>query len=359
MSKRKFGLAVIASFLAVGLVLATMYTVGWKLRDSSPAARSQAETTVAVHAWGDRLERVATAGILIGGVIALVVASWRAWSANQQAIAAQRQVDTALKQTEVSQRGLLDERYQRAAEMIGSPEQFVRVAGIHALKALAYDYPDNYYVQVIGLLCGFVRTSPFRDEVASDDLTGLRQEDINEAVGAIGARADRHVQLEPDGQHAVNLIGADLPMIVFWEANFDNADCHRVNLHFTAAVDSSFRHSRFPEADFSDSEFSGCDFTGASLARADLQRADFSYTTLVGATLNDANCTGTNFEDANFTDAHVSGATFGRHDSDTAAGLTQAQLDSAVADPDNPPILEGVVDDVTRQPLVWHGRSCT
>ena len=40
-----------------------------------------------------------------------------------------------------------------------------------------------------------------------------------------------------------------------------------------------------------------------------------------------------------------------------AAGLTQAQLDSAIADPENPPKLEGVLDAETGEQLVWRGRA--
>ncbi len=40
----------------------------------------------------------------------------------------------------------------------------------------------------------------------------------------------------------------------------------------------------------------------------------------------------------------------------SAKGLTQAQLDEARSDPDNPPNLEGVFDAETSERLVWQGK---
>ena len=39
-----------------------------------------------------------------------------------------------------------------------------------------------------------------------------------------------------------------------------------------------------------------------------------------------------------------------------ATGLTQAQLDTACANPKTPPMLEGLMDAETGEPLVWRGK---
>ena len=89
---------------------------------------------------------------------------------------------------------------------------------------------------------------------------------------------------------------------------------------------------------------------GTNLSSAILQRANLSRAILWEANLSD-----TDLLDANLTYADLSGK-----ETDNfalpATGLTQAQLDQARADPDNPPKLEGVQDAETGKPLVWRGK---
>ena len=79
-------------------------------------------------------------GFIIGGVIAIILAVWRSRVAERQAGAAQRQADTA-------QQSLLNERYERGAEMLGSEVLSVRMAGIYALQRLAVEHPIQYHIQ--------------------------------------------------------------------------------------------------------------------------------------------------------------------------------------------------------------------
>ena len=64
-------------------------------------------------------ETLRNVGLLIAGVLAIVFAGWRAW-------VAERQADAARGQTETAQKGLLNERYQRGAQMLGSHVLAVR-----------------------------------------------------------------------------------------------------------------------------------------------------------------------------------------------------------------------------------------
>ena len=70
---------------------------------------------------------ISNVALVLAGAIALSLAVWRARVASRQA-------DTA-------QQGLLDERYQKGAEMLGSQVNAVRLGGIYALERLARDYP--------------------------------------------------------------------------------------------------------------------------------------------------------------------------------------------------------------------------
>ena len=86
-------------------------------------------------------------GLLIGAAIAMVLAVWRSRVAGRQAATAER--------------GLLNDRFQKGAEMLGSDVLAVRIGGIYGLRHLAREHPQQYHVQVMRLFCSFVRnTSP-------------------------------------------------------------------------------------------------------------------------------------------------------------------------------------------------------
>ena len=80
--------------------------------------------------------------LIVAAVIALPLAIWRG-------VVADRQAKTA-------QSSLLNERYQKGAEMLGSKELPVRLGGIYALARLAQEHPEDYHTQIMSLLCAFV-----------------------------------------------------------------------------------------------------------------------------------------------------------------------------------------------------------
>ena len=94
--------------------------------------------------------------LMVGGAIAVILTLWRS-------MIAERQADTTQRQSETAQLGLLNERYQKGAEMLGSEVLPVRLGGIYALRGLAEEYPHEYHLQIMHLLCAFVR-NPTKDE---------------------------------------------------------------------------------------------------------------------------------------------------------------------------------------------------
>ena len=101
--------------------------------------------------------------LVVGGVAALVIACWRSVVAAQQVVVAQRQAETA-------ERGLLNERYQRGAEMMGSEVPTVRLGGIFALQSLDEDHIEQYHVEIMKLFMAFLPyvATPF-DLIAGAD----------------------------------------------------------------------------------------------------------------------------------------------------------------------------------------------
>ena len=239
-------------------------------------------------------------GLVIAGSLAILLATWRAVVADKQASSAQRQ-------TAVAQQGLLNERYQKAAEMLGSDVLSVRIGGIHTLRDLAMERPDQYHVRVMRLLCAFAR-NPTKGGTDWGELATSRmysdvpflmlREDLQAVMDVIRSRSDADVHLEEKEGFSLQLQYADL--------------------------------------------------RGATLHGADLRRA-----ILWGANLSGAYLASTRLDCARLNDARLSDAQFSNEGDDPAKGLTQQQLDEGSGGPEAGPKLTGVLDAATGQPLVW------
>ena len=275
----------IAVLLLVGVVLSFVFW-DW-LRSGTPTPES----------YGTTIRNV---GLLIGGVVALVFAIWRT-------IVAQQQVD-------VAQRGLLNDRYQKGAEMLGNNVLSVRLGGIYTLQNLSKEHPEQYHVEVMRLLCAFVR-------YPADAKKQIPGQDIQAAIDVVAARDRTLIALEDEESFVLDLRSAKLQRM---------------------------------------------DLSGAQLSMVNLSGAQLIGTNLCGTQLLGANLSGARLSEANLSDAQLSGAnlsgtrlfisTTDKIPTDPVQGLTQVQLDEARADPNNPPRLDGVLDAETDEPLIWHGK---
>ena len=240
-------------------------------------------------------------GLVVGGFIAIGFGIWRGIVASRQA--------------EISQRGLLNERYQKGAEMLGSEVLAVRLGGIYALEQLAEDEPELYHVPIVRLLSTFARDPNKKVYKMIDEgeggeqlVTKLPCEDVHEAVRAIGNRSATDIERENKARFAINLAGVNL---------------NRASL-------------------------SGANLSSVILYSVNLTKASVGLANLTGANLG-----GANLRDTNLTDANLSGANLS-----WVRNLTQDQLDEACADPANPPNLGNANDVITGDPLVWNERPC-
>ena len=197
--------------LAVGLWL-SWWQWDW-LRSGSSASASNGDT-------------LRNAGLILGGVLALVFALWRGWVAEQQKATAQRQAETAQqsleqqkasaqrqaetaqqsleqqkasaqRQADIAQQSLLNERYERGAEMLGSEVLAVRLGGIYALSHLAEEHPQQYHIRVMELFCAFARNPTGSKQGRRGPYTEMNpnptaiREDIQAALTAIARRSER------------------------------------------------------------------------------------------------------------------------------------------------------------------------
>ena len=332
------GLAVLVTVMGV---LFGLCFWSW-IRDGSESAESNGAT-------------LRNVGLLIGGGLALVFALWRSLVAGHQADAAQRQakvtqnqvevaqgqvevaqgqVEVAQQQADVAQQSLLNERYQKGAEMLGSDVLSVRMGGIYALRRLAEDNPEQYHVQIMELLCAFVRYPKFDEEL--DKQAPTLRTDVQDVMQAIGSRSPERISLERSEDFKLYL------------------------------RDAKIRHLQIRGARLSGAWLTKADLSGATLPYADLSSARLRRAILTGvdfrhANLTDAKFWGANLSKAKLFDANLSGADLCGIDARSTAykqpvcNFTQAQLDEAVADCDNPPKLEGVLDAETGEQLVWRG----
>ena len=239
------------------------------------------------------------------------------------------------RQVETAQRGLLNERFQKGAEMLGSENLSVRLGGIYALKHLAVEHPEQYHVQVMELLCAFVR-HPTKAKSADADGNEKEQSpraDVSAIAEIIRNRTDAHIQVERKAEFRLDLRYADLRCLYLDESDLSDA------LLF-----------------------------GAVLSWARLRRANLSNAQLQGAVFSElgSGTKGKSYQEkflakascAHLHDANISGALFSSNGFNAALGLMQEEVDEACADPKNEPIFKGVVDPKTKEPIIWRGKSC-
>ena len=383
-----FILVLIVVFLSVGLGVSVVIW-NWPAIENSD--------------WEDRLSIVRDVGIFGATIFALIFTAWRGWAADRQAGAAQDRADTA-------QRVLLNDRYQKGAEMLGRGVLAVRLGGIYALGRLAKEYPSDYHIQVMGLLCAFARRPPGAiltedaDSIASggNDRMLRPRQDVQAVLWTIGDRGKVQRELERVTEErfdldlsglqlaggkaeqadlaGANLRDAQLSRVDFTDVNLSSAQLQRSNLSLAILSKANLFyaqlwHAHMPGAELSganmwEAELLGANLTDGNLRGADLWKADLSGANLENANLSGAGLRATDLSDSSLSgveligaimngavlrNANLSGARLSRFGRHPVVGLTQKQLDEAVADRHNPPRLVSVVDAVTGRELIWRG----
>ena len=393
---------------AIALLLVGLWLTWWQwdwLRSGSSETASNGDT-------------LRNAGLMLGGVLALIFALWRGWVAEQQKVTAQRQADIALQSS-------LNEQYEQGAEMLGSDVLSVRLGGIYALRRLAEEHPGQYHIQSMELLCAFVRNP--KEDNGVHIQKGLR-EDVQAVIAVIGRRRNAGMAIESEADFTLDLHDAHLSYAHLSGLNLARADLSNAKLDHASFFDMPFKQPDLSDpipsgpnqppgrisldmdpvgpdlaglegrladlslatlrgADLSDSRLLGTDLSGADLLDANLSNCEIIYSnlrmavllgaSLAGAFILDSDLTGVKLAHANLTDtrfpstklyganlfmASLKGADFSdsvlswENSKYVVTGLTQEQLDEARGDPSKPPDLIGLVDYINNEPLVWRGK---
>lgn len=306
-----------------------------------------------IHKSGSEIIR--NLGLVIAAIIALPLAIWRSTVAERQAFASQRQAETA-------QRSLLNERYQKGAEMLGSAILMVRLGGIYALAHLARENPQEYHTQIMQLFCTFVCTPSEGDEKSAttdgDQPSPRLREDVQAILTAIGKRSETQIAIEREGTeepYILNLSGANLSGANLTGAVLSRANLYGVKLSSATLFGAKLSGAVLSCADLVDANLTGADLSRASLSNAPMSDARLSRTDLTGAYLDGADLSSANLFKANLTDAILINTTLTNAHLSGCKGLTQEQLNDACAHMAGPPMLTDVVDSKTGEPLVWRG----
>ena len=318
--------------------------------------------------------------LITGGIIAMLLAVWRSRISERQSLSSQRQADTA-------QLGLLNERYERGAEMIGSEVLSVRMGGIYALQKLAEEHPAQYHVQIMQLLCAFVRNPAGVDNTPRTE-RGRRyprlRDDVQAAMVAIAHRSNLELE-STAGNFSLDLYGAHLMSLDLNKANLSGANLTNANLegsHLTEAnlLKAKLSGANMCRAYLERANMSQVNLNGAAnlswailgsvdLSGAQIGSADFSHAQLTHTNLSGAHISATDFSHASLFRTNLSGVTLGEAVQVTSGSpdsiklyvrLTQSQMDEAVADTGNPPKIHDYTTDIeTGEPLIWRGSQPT
>ena len=194
----------------------------------------------------------------------------------------------------------LNERYQKGAEMLGNNVLSVRLGGIYALERLAAEHPEQYHVQIMKLLCAFVRY-PTEDEDYQNKLAernaDLRtpyspREDRRAAMEFIGSRDETRVEIEKGQDFRLNLMGADLSHTRIGDANLSGAMLHYANLSKTEISSVDLSNAYLTGTVMKMARLINIDFTNARALDADLSGATMLQLTMPSLTLDNANLSG-------------------------------------------------------------------
>ena len=263
---------------------------------------------------------VQNVGLVVGGIVAILLAIWRSRVSERQAAASQHQSEAAQHQTATAQQGLLNERYHKAAEVLGNEYLFVRLGGIYALQALIEEYPEQFYVPCMRLLCAFVRTPPgdkhlplVPEEENSGTLQLRLRGDVQAIMDMMRSRDDKLIAFEKERAFILDFRRADLVEANLRSVNLSGADLRGANLSRAYVKGANLSHAGLYDANLS----------GAWLAASDLS----------GSYLSGTDVSGTWFCDRSFTGGFCS----------PVVGLTDWHLHGACAEQGKPPILGDVV----------------
>jgi uncharacterized protein YjbI with pentapeptide repeats len=221
---------------------------------------------------------------------------------------------------QVNREGQITERFTRAIDQLGHESAEVRIGGIYALAAIAFD-SDSHYWPVMEILSAYIRErsrwSPKGDYVCRED---------PKPEEALSEEALSHHHRLPDIQAILYILierkyyydeGEDK---YIWLTNTDlqHADLRGIHLERARLRGANLKRARLGSAHLWRARLRNTIFEGANLEKAQLQQADLEKAILCkadlegayirGAFLIKANIQGANLRKADLRGAFLEGA---------------------------------------------------
>ena len=276
----------------------------------------------------------------------------------------QQQIEDARQSAAASLRlteaGQVVERFTRATDQLGATDDLgnetleIRLGGLFALEQIARSSGQHHW-PVMEILLSYLRTNaPLRasagNDLATPELSAqgeyIPRVDVQAALAILARRdrtrdVDQLIFREWDLQGA-QLFGAHLENALFVGTNLEGAYLRAAHLEGATFSSVNLTRATLQNAHLRGASGDATNFTFANLQGADLRDLRLANpwdpaamvtgfglyrANLRGADLRGANLWYANLEEANLEGARLEGADFTH-----AAGLTQAQVDTACAD---------------------------
>lgn len=332
---RNFSIIAASIFIALMIIGALWFLPRWQIarikkRKEIPALTYGEQSAIVFEELTDKekflLENQArkTWALIICGILFLGFFGAGIWKSTRE---------NAEKAQKITDREQLKARFIKSIEQLESKQREVRVGGIYGLSEIAESDPDNYHMEVMGILATYVReNAPDRkvlpdknhSQISSGE-TGNGADnppvDIQAALTAIGQRFNKLT--EDQRQKLLNM--------------HQPIDLRNTNLKYIKLAGSSLRDVNFQGANLSGADLLHSDLSEANLSGTDLSRAYILAADLSRANLRDAHLYYTDLRSADLSEASISGADFSGADLRQAdlsycANLLQQQIDRAITD---------------------------
>ena len=177
---------------------------------------------------------------------------------------------TASQQAETDSRRRMAEAYAKAADLFSKAELPLRLAGLYALWKIAEEDPENHHIQIMRILCAFVRNpTPLDGWEEGDGKYPAERPDIAAILNLIArGRTEQQFKCERANEYQID---------------FQNINLRRAN--FSSAY---LRRSVFNNADLRGASFDKADLQSAHFGYADLRNASFFYADLRNGSFNNS-----------------------------------------------------------------------
>jgi hypothetical protein len=263
----------------------------------------------------DRLSAVASARTTllqaVGGLVVLYggYVGWRQLRVSQETLRA-------------TQDGHLTDRFSRAVEQLGSDKIDVRIGGLHALRRIAEQSPDERDA-VISIQAAYLRThlrwppagpgttpadTPLRDVRTLEE----RAADSQVALTSLGIlcidRRERWVNLSHLDLRVADCDGLFLNELNLDETFAEGVTCYHTNFTLSSLIGAVFRRATLTTAILARAQCRSADFRGARLIHADLRAGLFEKADFREANLRSADARGADFGEADLWRADLCGA---------------------------------------------------